>query len=400
MGMVSPPNNAVPEAALTQCLRELPNCVILRNEEDLFGNLQRGGDIDLLAEDLELAEQTLIHHLGCPIRITRRSYVIEYFYDWGNVDLLPSIEWRGARLVRTEAIVDGRQISERGRPVPKLAHEALISWLTSVLWGGFFKERYRSVIRQAVEVDGVVFRQALLELAGRKWGARLWQAAAEGHPETSATWAQSLRWSIWWRACFRSPARTIKRYLTFVITELRLRFEPPVPWIVMPGSDEGGKSSLIQEIVHRFAGCPYANVEAVHWRPTGSGLSLLASDAEWLVRYWTGWVHLRAKGYVLAFVGGPRFARALWCLFPKPDLVFLLDSEPDLLWRQKQAPDSRVLNGSLPPSVLGDEIQRVIRAGMLDRTAASLDGVQPPMMAAPGAIAEGSREAPQFIEPR
>ena len=56
--VVSPPNDSVPEAALTQCLRELPDYVVLRNEEDLFGNLQRGGDIDLLVADLGLAERT------------------------------------------------------------------------------------------------------------------------------------------------------------------------------------------------------------------------------------------------------------------------------------------------------------------------------------------------------
>ena len=167
---VVPATDLVPQAALSRCLLELPDCVVLRNEEDLFGNLQRGGDIDLLVGDLELAERTLIRHLGCPIRITRRSYVREYSYDWGNVDLLPSIEWRGARYLRTEAVLDGRRVSARGRPVPRIAHEALISWLTSLLWGGFFKERYAPVIRQAVEVDGVAFRQALMEAAGKKLG--------------------------------------------------------------------------------------------------------------------------------------------------------------------------------------------------------------------------------------
>jgi hypothetical protein len=35
----------------------LPNYVVLRNEEDLFGNVERGGDIDLLVGDAELAER-------------------------------------------------------------------------------------------------------------------------------------------------------------------------------------------------------------------------------------------------------------------------------------------------------------------------------------------------------
>jgi hypothetical protein len=53
MIIASPPDDSVSHAALTRFLRELPDYVVLRNEEDLFGNLQRGGDIDLLVGDLE-----------------------------------------------------------------------------------------------------------------------------------------------------------------------------------------------------------------------------------------------------------------------------------------------------------------------------------------------------------
>ena len=126
-------------------------------------------------------------------------------------------------------------------------------------------------------------------------------------------------------------------------------------------------------------------------------------------------MHLRAKGCILAFDGmyfdlvvdpkryrhgaGPRLARALWwLLLPKPDLVFLLDSNLTCSghWKQevplseldrqrhanrafvRQLPAGHVLSGSLPLSVLVDEIQRVIRAWMLDRSVASLGGVQGP----------------------
>src|SRR4029453_19518569 len=171
------------EAALTRCLRELPSYVVLRNEEDLFGNLRRGGDIDLLVGDLGLAEATLIRHLGAPIRILRSSYVSGYSYDWGQVDLLPTIEWRGACYLRTKAVLEGRRLSPRGRPVPRIAHEALISWFSSLLWGGFFKERYAAEIRQAVEIDGSAFRQTLMEVAGKKWGLRLWQGGVCGDPQ-------------------------------------------------------------------------------------------------------------------------------------------------------------------------------------------------------------------------
>jgi len=430
MRIESMPDDSVPHAALTRYLRELPKYVVLRNEEDLFGNLQRGGDIDLLVEDLGLAERTLIRNLGAPIRVIRASYVNGYSYDWGHVDLLPTVEWRGACYLRTEAVLDGRQLSPRGRAVPRIAHEALISWFSSLLWGGFYKDRYAAAIRQAVDTDGRAFRQALIEAAGKRLGIRLWQAAVDGHAETSKEWTRSLRLAVWSRAWLKSPVRTIQRCVAFVIGALRLRFEPPVPWIAIPGPESSGKSSLVNEIVHRFAACPYGNVQAIHWRsrfmaqdepatdsrerrnrgPIG-GWRLLALAADWLICYWTRWAHLRAKGYILAFErtyfdlvvghvrhpdgGGPRLGRALWSLLPKPDLVFVLDSQADVP-SHRQLPAVHLLDGSSPLNAVVDQIQCVIREWMLSRSVASL-GVQASTVTSPTARAVASSNAASSV---
>ena len=414
MGVVSSPNDSVPHVALTRCLRELPNYVVLRNEEDLFGNLQRGGDIDLLVADMELAERTLIRHLGAPVRIVRSSYVSGYSYDWGHVDLLPTIEWRGACYLRTEAVLESRRFSPRGRPVPRIAHEAAISWLTNVLWGGFFKKRYAAEIRQAVEIDGTAFRQTLIEVAGKKLGLRLWQAAVDGNAEVSAEWTRSLRQAVWWRACLRSPVRTLQRSVAFVTSELRLRVQPAVPWVAILGRDGSDTASLANEIVHRFAACPYGNVKVFQWRsrgPVGSRRRLLVLAAEWLQWYVTRLARLRAKGYILALDRtyfdvavddargrdglGP-IARVLWRLLPKPDLVFVLDSEPDVRWRTRGVPEGHVVDGSLPLGAMVDEIQRAIRMWMLNRSVASL-GAQAPIVTAPTARAVGASGTPASV---
>jgi hypothetical protein len=462
MGVVSSLKYSVPEAALARCLRELPHYVVLRNEEDLFENLQRGGDIDLLVADLRVAERTLIRHLGTPIRIIRSSYVSGYSYDWGHVDLLPTVEWRGACYLPTEAILEGRRLSPRGRSVPRIAHEALISWLSSLLWGGFFKARYATKIREALEIDASAFQQTLIEVAGKKLGLRLWQAAVDGHAEISAEWTRSLRQAVWWRACFRSPVRTIQRSAGFLIGELRLRLQPPVPWLAIVDTDGSRESSLTNEIVHRFAACPYGNVTAVHWRSRlmarargdepvtdrqerssrgriGAGWRLVVLAADWLVCYWARWARLRAKGYILALDrtyfdvivdhardrgGAGALARVAGWLLPKPDLVFILDSERvEILdservepWprmkevsssevaRRRQAgrvlarqlPAGQVVDGSLPLHAVVDEIQHVIRAWMLNRSVMSL-GDQAPIVTAPTANAVGASGAPTSV---
>jgi len=382
--------------------------VVLRNEEDLFGNLLRGGDVDLLVGELEHAERTLIRHLGVPVRILRSSYVTGYSYEWGHIDLLPVIEWRGARFLPTSVILRIRRTSARGRPVPRIAHEALISWLTTLLFGGFFKERYAATIAKAVVLDGNVFRQTLIDVAGKTWGVRLWQAAVDGHAEISANWTRSLRRAIWWRACFRAPVRTVHAFLAFVIAELTLRIRPPVPWVTILGESDSA-IPLGDALVDRFDMCPYGHVKVFHSRPrllaeASSGRGAANADArdyrrigarvrpfllaaEWLGVYWTRLVHLRAKGYIVTFdrvppdavsdikrwcdgTGWP--ARALRRLFPQPDIVFVLSSESDI---PRQAPGVHVLDRRLPVSVLADEVQERIRTWMADRSAASLDHV-------------------------
>jgi hypothetical protein len=128
-----------------------------------------------------------------------------------------------------------------------------------------------------------------------------------------------------------------------------------------PGRHE--RTSLTNEVVHRFAACPYGSVKALHWRSPLDGAArgqragerfrtriprrgrigaswrlLFWQRTGWRV-YWARWAHLRAKGYILAFdftyfdVAGDatgdsdrvesRLGRALWSLLPKPDLVFV-----------------------------------------------------------------------------
>lgn len=141
--------------------------------------------------------------------------------------------------------------------------------------------------------------------------------------------------------------------------------------------------------------------------PIGAVFSPLVLAVDWLRDYWTHWVHLRAKGYILAFDGtyvdllvdrkgrqyggGSRLARALWWLLPKPDLVFVLDAEPVVLC---QRPAVHVLKGNAPMRVLIDDVQRHIRAWIVDRSRTSMRGTQAPLNTAPTARTEDSRGAP------
>jgi hypothetical protein len=67
-----------PTGALRTLLNRLNAFAVVRNE-DIFANFERGGDADLLVDDVVRAERVLLECLGEPLVIQRRSYVSGYY---------------------------------------------------------------------------------------------------------------------------------------------------------------------------------------------------------------------------------------------------------------------------------------------------------------------------------
>jgi thymidylate kinase len=367
------PHQAVPEAALLRALDSLGAYVVLRNH-DVLNHLAQGGDVDLLVADRRDAERRIVAELGAPLFVARRSYVTGLFYDWGHVDLLPSLEWRGAQYLDTGVVLSGREPGPSGLPRPRIAHEAVVCWFSSLLWGGFFKQRYRDVITDAARTDGDELARVLRDAVGRRWGGRLWACAADGRPEESAAWARSLRRAAVRRALARSPLRTTLNGLRFVGAEVRLRLRPPVPWVAVLGPDGSGKSTLLAALrdgwprtlgavqVHHLRphrldrpGAAAGPVVDPHGQPpraaVPSAAALAFVVADWWIGYWSRIARERAKHGLVVFdrhlldvlvdplryrYGGPVWlARAACSIVPRPDVVVVLDAPPDVVRLRK-----------------------------------------------------------------
>ncbi len=412
----------VPATRLDEFLHGLGEYAVLKNQE-VWRHFESGGDLDLLVEDLEAAERRLLRHLGMPTRRLVRSYVSNYHYPWGQIDLLAQFEWHGAVFLRKENVFAGLGTSVMGFSAPRPAHEAVICWLTSLLWGGFFKERYREKILAACGSDAAALKEALVQAAGPVCGGRLFDAVQSGQPELTVTAVQSIRRSVWWRA-FRLDLRgTVSRWVAFWLTEMRLRMVRQVPWICILGPDGSGKSTVIEHLARRLTRRrEVCGVDLYHWRPevvrpTGgepvtnphaspphsrlkSLLKLAFLACDWSLWYWMRLVHRQAKGYLSVFdrgyadilvdphryrYGGPLWlARLVGFCLPAPDTTIVLDANSEVLRsrkqevapeecaRQRQAyldlakhtPSSHVVDASQPIEAVVDEVERIVRAGM------------------------------------
>jgi thymidylate kinase len=352
----------------------LGSYVILRNH-NIDESLNRGGDIDVLVDDIIIARNLLFELFGKPLFSLRRTYVESYFYKWGHIDLTPRIEWRGSIYLSNSALLKGAQRSTFGFAKPRLADEALICWFASLIWGGFFKERYSPVISQAALCDGEYFLRALTYAVGPKLGASLLSLARQGKCSQSASMVKSLRRSLWLRGFTRRPLGTLVGLVSHYMREISLRTRPPAPWFAILGLDGSGKSTLVSGLQQRFQQMGLRTI-VYHWRPhiirpkkqaaepvkdphglspRGSFLSigkLLDLLFDWLVGSYGAIANQRAKGNFVVFdryyadlladplryrYGGPVWlTRLILAFLPKPDAVILLDSDPETLRQRKQ----------------------------------------------------------------
>jgi thymidylate kinase len=329
----------------------------------------------VLVQNPERAEQQVVAELGAPLFVVRRSYVTGLFYDWGHVDLVPSLQWRGAKYMDATAVLQDRDMSPFGLPRPRPAHEALVSWFSSLLWGGFFKPRYWDVIVDAVNQDGDELARALHRAVGRRWGHRLWLSAAQGRPQDSELWVCQLRRAVVYRALARAPLETILGRLHFYVAEIRIHLHPPLPWVAVLGPDGSGKSTLLARLrdswprtlglvhVHHLRpgrlsrrGKSAEPVVDPHGQPPRGTVTSIAALTlvvlDWWVGYWTRIVRQRAKLGIVTFdrhvldmlvdprryrYGGPSWVTRMACrVVPRPDVVLVLDAPPVVVRTRKQ----------------------------------------------------------------
>ena len=218
---------------------------VLRNA-DIVGNVELGGDVDILVSDVDRAAALLQDCFGSVVRFAKRSYVQQYYFyvdGFGGVhiDLTPWIEWHGARDAASDVLFSHARSSNGS--VIKLAesHEALICWFASLLWGGFFKERYRDLIVNTAADNPAAFEETLSLALGPRWARQLLSWAASGVPERSVADVRQIRRAVWLRSFRRAPIETVKGWLVYWVTEVRLRLSPPGLWVVILGPDGSGR---------------------------------------------------------------------------------------------------------------------------------------------------------------
>jgi thymidylate kinase len=370
-----------------------------------------GHDLDIffrrtdLTKALDIFRETLRQSGGELVHTHQRDYVCAVWFRARRGEAAAihldfyhgAFTWHGLPYLEEKTLIV-ESVMFHNFKVPRPAHEASSLFLTSLLWGGFFKTRYREQIQsllQAPQESTEFYR-----LLQREFGIdakRMLTAVNERNDvnETIQDSAIQLRRSFRRRSFLRRPMTSMFRQIRFWLREFSTVLFPPGVCIAILGPDGSGKSTVIQAVKERIEYF-FGEVELRHWRPgmlkdvgvllksrektTGvvsnphgraphsAVVSTLRLIYYWL-DYWLGWpsrvLKPKAKNHLVVF---DRYSQDMWCdphryrlraprsllkLFtgfvPKPDLTFVLVADAETIHQRK---------GEVSPKVLRELLQR------------------------------------------
>ena len=354
--------------------KNVGNVAFLRFEVE---GLEQGplSDWDIAVKDRPKALSDCHAVFGVPWLRIPREYVVQHYYQWGQVDLLPTFQWNGFEYLDQGRFWECVSESSDGVPRPSLGHDAFITWMTGLLWGGRFNSRYTAFIRAGASKDGAIFRESLDGAFGGDFAAKLYQLASEGKAADAVEMVPGMRSALKWRRIRSRPMQSLGAVSRHWICELKFHLKPPFPWIGILGPDGSGKSSVIDGLEEALK-VSRVGMKMVHWlpqlsektetsnvvvtdphsRPPKSPLLSVLQLGKIVLVWWIALlkdlIHLRAKKAILLsdrfypdLLADPRRYRygastkfAAWAFrfIPKPDLVIVLHTDAETILRRKQ----------------------------------------------------------------
>jgi thymidylate kinase len=365
--------------------REIPFCV-LRNYHSL-PHLNDGTDLDLLVPE-QTTRDVLVEILNAiPGAVitgqSRRDYVLSVFVSGVasqpsqnaiQVDFVNRLSWKGLAYLQVSDVLAHRQALSHDcawLSVPSPRHEALVSFFSSYLVGGWIQDRYQPRVRCWFSEHREDVIGDLSQVIPADVAVRLVDAAIDDDRDELDAVLPRLRRGLLVTAVGRHPWRSVERIRSHYAAELRIRFGARRRFAVgFLGPDGAGKTTIIRQLTETLGGAA-KDIEVAHLRPhwgnddDGTAVDnphgaeprtaavsvvkllyfVLLYQVEnrfrptrvFTVRFWDRYYHdilIDPKRY--RFGASPAVARFFTRFIPSPQLWIVLDAEPDVLYSRKR----------------------------------------------------------------
>jgi thymidylate kinase len=305
-----------------------------------------------------------------------------------KIDLLYGFVWRGAVVVSAEEMLSANHHYNE-IPVPDETMDGFLLWVKPLMTGGFIKEKYRADIQKSITNNPEGFYHLLESKFGNQLATSVWPSLESGNLDETIAFKNKLCRTAWLLSLRASPIRTFISTVEHFGREIYRRSNrPPASFFAVVGPDGVGKTTFINllkqelcrvlvrdddgvvithfrpnvfpNIKKLFSGKNYDDSQEVfnsphRAAPAGTLGSLIRITYYWLDYVLGYWLKIRkhciaGKIYVFDryfydFVVDPyrsRIRLPLWlrkaylATVPKPDLVFFLDCDADIVFARKQ----------------------------------------------------------------
>jgi len=252
-------------AALIQSLTNegLRPC-ILRNYEG-FPDSNVGSDVDFLIHRSDLPRVIrALKSLHC-IRVVgyaERHSGAHVFVEGVSpaqgiraleLDFIWSFNWKGLEYISTESVLQAamwRQAGDLTFLVPSPVHEAIISLLSSLLIGGWLKEKYFAKVQQSFAGDSFKVTAALSPSFGNEAATRLARSVIEGDRQRILSCVRPLRSSLVRRSLLHKPLRSALSSARYHMLEFAVRCTPAtLETVCISGCDSRARATIIEGLI-------------------------------------------------------------------------------------------------------------------------------------------------------
>ena len=237
---------------------------VLRNYEE-FPASNVGSDVDFLIRRSELPR--IIRALGSlpGIRIVgyaERHYVAHLFVEGVSsapgiralgLDFIWSLNWKGLEYLPTDAVLQAAMPWRAGDLtflVPSPVHEAIISLLSTLLIGGWLKEKYFPKVQPTFTGSRLAVLAALSPKFGTKAATRLVDSAIAGNRQEMMSCVRPLRTSLVRRSLMHRTAHSVFAVARYHVREFAVRCTPAtLETICISGLDKCGRETILAGLI-------------------------------------------------------------------------------------------------------------------------------------------------------
>lgn len=255
---------------------------ILRNYAGL-PHKNTGNDVDFLILNKDVTQAVSIINNMDSITITgyiQRPYVTSVFIygiNWGEnnraiqVDFFTSLSWKGIPyLSSSEVLTSCEYAKDTNNLIKKPAehHEAIISFFSSYLVGGWIKDKYQDQVIETFNKNRKKISLALDRFLDPKTSKELIDNVIIDNRNKLYALLPKIRRKLFINDFYSTPIRTLNQLCTHYYCEIKIRFTPYArDSICILGSDGSGKSTIISSISQDLR-LSTKNIAYIHLKPS------------------------------------------------------------------------------------------------------------------------------------